>query len=154
VTITGDTVSGSTFGVSGLPALPFTIAAGQTQQFSVTFSPAAGSPGAAAGSISFTSGINNVSQSFSGTGTPNVLLSWGASTTPNVTYNVYRCTTSASACVQTSPSNFTQIATGITVLTYTDLSAADAVTYYYAVTAVDSSSNESTFSTVASATTP
>lgn len=95
-----------------------------------------------------------MSQSFSGTGAPNVLLSWGASTTPNVTYNVYRCSTSASACVQSSPSNFTRIATGISVLTYTDLSVTDAVTYYYAVTAVDTNNNESTFSTVASATTP
>jgi len=108
--------------VEDLPALPFTIAAGQTQPFSVRFSPVAGSSGARAGSISFTSGINNVSQSFSGTGSPDVLLSWGASTTPSVTYNVYRCSTSASACVQSSPSNFTRIATGISGLTYTDLS--------------------------------
>ena len=69
-------------------------------------------------------------------------------------YNVCRCSTSASACVQSSPYNFTRIAAGITGLTYTDLSVTDAVTYYYAVTAVDTSNNESTFSTVASAITP
>jgi hypothetical protein len=152
ITITGVTPSDSRFAVS--PAAPFTIPAGQSQQFSVTFSPADGSPGFVAGSIVFTSAINNVTQAVSGTGTPNVAISWAASTTPNVTYKVYRCNISASACVQTSPSNFTLISSGITGLTYSDISVASGQTYYYALTAVDSSNNESVFSDIASAAIP
>jgi hypothetical protein len=71
-----------------------------------------------------------------------------------VTYSVYRCSTSATACVQTSPANFARIATGVTVLTYADASVASGQTYYYAVTAVDSSNTESTFSSVVSAVIP
>jgi fibronectin type 3 domain-containing protein len=97
-----------------------------------------------------------VTQSFSGTGTPNVLLSWTASPTPNVSYNVYRCTISATACVQSSPANFTRIASALAALTYTDLdpSLTAGQTYYYAVTAMDATNNESTFSQVASAIIP
>jgi fibronectin type 3 domain-containing protein len=101
----------------------------------VTFSPASGSPGTVGSSASFTTGINSVTQAFSGTGARNVLLTWGASTTSGVTYNVYRC----SGTCASYPTGFTQIATGISVLTYTDADSALASgqTYVYAVTAVD-----------------
>ncbi|MBV9146090.1 MAG: choice-of-anchor D domain-containing protein, partial [Acidobacteria bacterium] len=154
VTINSANPSGAAFSISGLPALPFTIAAGQSLQYSVTFAPPAGSPGPAGGSIAFTSTANSVTQAFSGTGAPNVLLSWNASPTSGVTYNVYRCTTSASACVQSAPANWgSPVATGITVLSFVDLQVTSGQTYYYVVTAANSS-GESTMSNVASAPVP
>jgi hypothetical protein len=148
ITITGINLAGTEFSVSGLPAVPFTILSGQSQPYTVTFAPASGSPGAAAGSISFSSSINNLTQTFSGTGTSNVLLTWTASTSPNVTYNVYRCTISAAACVNSSPANFTQIASGNTTMTYADFSVASGQTYYYALTAVDVNNVEGVLSNV------
>lgn len=125
---------GSAFSVSGLPAFPFTINAGSSQTFNVTFAPAAGSPGLASGTITFMTGANNVAQTVSGTGARNVLLTWGASSTSGVTYNVYRCSGTCTSAL----TNFNQIATGIGALTYTDADAAlvSGQTYVYAVTAV------------------
>ena len=153
VTVTSDAIAqsgggGNAFSITGLPAVPFTIAAGQSVQASVTFAPAPGAPGAAAGSISFASSANTVAPSFSGAGESNVQLSWIASTTPNVTYNVYRCSTSATACVQSQPDNFAIIANSIGTLAYTDSGLTSGQTYYYALTAVDSGNVESVLSTV------
>ena len=67
----------------------------------------------------------NLATSVSGT---NVTLTWGASTTSGVTYNVYRSSTSG-----TETSN-APIATGITTTSYVDGSVAPG-TYYYEVTA-------------------
>ena len=141
---------GSAFSVTGLPAMPFTLAAGLTAQASVSFAPAAGSPGAASGTLTFSSNINGPALTLGGTGTSNVSLTWSASTTPNVTYNVYRCSISAAACVQGQPSNFTVVAGGVGALTYTDASVSSGQTYYYALTAVDSTGAEGTLSGVSS----
>jgi hypothetical protein len=66
-----------------------------------------------------------------GTGTisHSVSLNWAASTTPNVTYNVYRSNTSGSYS--------TPLATLIGGTTYTDNNVASGQTYYYVVTAVN-----------------
>jgi hypothetical protein len=64
-------------------------------------------------------------------------LSWTASTTPNVTYNVYRAT--ASAGPFTTPLNTTPV----TGTTYTDTTVTAGLTYYYEVTAVDPNNNQS-----------
>ena len=74
-----------------------------------------------------------------------VSLSWTASTTPNVTYNVYRTTTSG---VYSGP----LVSTG-TATIYTDFAVAAGQTYYYVVTA-DNSSGESAYSTPSQATVP
>ena len=158
VTISSDTIvqnggGGSAFSITGPSSLPFTISAGQSVPVNVTFAPAVGSPGTAAGSVSFASSVNSVSPAFSGTGTPNVLLAWTASTTPNVTYDVYRCSTSATACIQSEPGSFTRIATNIGALIYTDWSVSSGQTYYYCVTALDTSGVESSLSTVSNAAT-
>lgn len=145
---------GNAFSLTGLPSVPFTISPGQTVQVSVVFAPAAGSPGTAAGSISFASNINGATPSFAGTGMPNVLLTWGASTTQNVTYNVYRCAISAAVCTQNQPSNFTEIANRSGNLSYVDSAVTSGQTYYYAITAVDVNGIESVFSTIANATVP
>jgi hypothetical protein len=66
----------------------------------------------------------------SSAGTHSVVLTWNASITPNVTYNVYRSTVSG---MYSSP-----IAWFVTDLTYTDVvSAFGPDRYYYVVTAVD-----------------
>lgn len=150
VTVTSATQTGSFFSVTGLPSVPFVILAGQSVQYTVAFAPQAGSPGPASGSLSFASSANSVSQTFSGTATSNVVLSWSSSTSPNVTYNVYRCSVSAVACIQSQPANFSQIATAVSNLGYVDGQVASGQTYYYAVTAVDTSLNESVLSGVSS----
>ena len=154
VTVTSDAIAqsgggGNAFSIS-LPAVPFTISAGQSVQASVKFAPAAGSPGTAAGSVSFVSNVNTVTPAVSGTGTSDVLLSWIASTAPNVTYNVYRCSTSAVACVQSLPGNFARVANNIGSLAYIDSGVTSGQTYYYALTAVDSNNVEGGLSTVTS----
>jgi hypothetical protein len=139
---------GSAFSITNLPGMPFSIAAGQTAQFDVSFAPASGSPGTAAGTLTFGTSANSPSETLSGTGQSNVLLTWSASTAPNVTYNVYRCSISAAACVQSQPSNFTIVTSGISSLTYDDSAVSSGQTYYYALSAVDSSFNEGSLSAV------
>ena len=153
VTLTSDNIAqngggGTAFSITGLSALPLTIAAGQSMQASVTFAPASGSPGPVAGTATFATSVNSVTSTLSGTGDANVGVGWSASTTPSVTYNVYRCSTSAAACVQTQPGNFSQIATGVGGLAYTDSTVSSGQTYYYALTAVDTTGAESVLSTV------
>jgi fibronectin type 3 domain-containing protein len=77
-----------------------------------------------------------------------VSLSWTASTSSTAAgYNVYR------ASALDGP--FTKLtATPITGTTYTDNTAQASSTYYYAVTAVDASSNESAYSAAAQSVVP
>jgi cellulose 1,4-beta-cellobiosidase len=75
-------------------------------------------------------------------------LSWTASTTPSVTYNVYRAT--ASTGPFTTPLN----SSPITGTTYTDTAVTAGQTYYYVVTAVASSGTQSADSNTAQATIP
>lgn len=65
-------------------------------------------------------------------------LSWTASTTPNVTYNVYRAT--ASTGPFTTPLN----SSAISGTTFKDTSVQAGQTYYYVVTAVASTGSAST----------
>jgi hypothetical protein len=65
------------------------------------------------------------------------ILSWTASTTPNVTYNVYRA--SASTGPFTTPVN----SSPISGTTFTDASVQAGQTYYYVATAVDMNGNQS-----------
>jgi fibronectin type 3 domain-containing protein len=95
--------------------------------------------------------MNSAGSAVSGTGASNVRLAWAASTTPGVTYDVYRCSISAPACVSNQPGNFSQIAKGVTGLSYTDSTVSSGQTYYYAVTAVDTSNTESGLSAVSMA---
>src|SRR5262249_35295978 len=143
---------GSAFSVAGLPAMPFTLGAGQTAQARVTFAPSTGAPGTAAGTVTFVSNMNSAASTISGTGASNVGLAWTASTTPGVTYNVYRCSVSLAACVPSQPANFSQIAQGVAGLSYTDSAISSGQTYYYALTAVDASNAESVLSAVSTAT--
>lgn len=74
-----------------------------------------------------------------------VTLTWTASTTSNVTYNVYRTTTSG---VYSTP-----LASAGAATSFTDYTVVAGQTYYYAITAV-SGASESAYSTPAQATVP
>ncbi|MFO8006838.1 MAG: PA14 domain-containing protein, partial [Candidatus Brocadiia bacterium] len=74
-----------------------------------------------------------------------VSLNWDDNTEGDLdSYNVYRDTASGGP--------YTQIATGVATSDYTDTGVTNDTTYYYVVTAVDTSSNESGYSNEASAT--
>jgi hypothetical protein len=77
-----------------------------------------------------------------------VTLNWTASTSSNVTgYNIYRATVSGGPYTKLT-------ATPVSATTYTDTAVQAGQTYYYVATAVDSSSNESTYSNEAQAVIP
>jgi hypothetical protein len=140
VTVSSVSVGSSEFVVSGL-AFPVTIAAGQSANFTVTFTPQ--SSGLASVSASFTSNASNSSASatFTGTGVAapvhSVNLSWNASSSPNIAgYNIYRSSGSGG--------NYVQINSVLNATTtYMDSSVVDGQTYFYETTAVNSSNEES-----------
>ena len=75
-------------------------------------------------------------------------LSWTASTSSGVAgYNVYRSTTSGGPYTKMNPSP-------IAIVTYTDTAVSAGLTYYYVLTSVDVSGNESAYSTQASGVIP
>ena len=150
VTISSVTSSNPEFALTGL-SLPLTLAAGQSASLTVTFTPQA--TGVASGTITFASNASNVSMSetLTGTGTPvpphSVSLSWTASTSTVAGYNVYRGTQSGGPYVvlNSAPNAGT---------TYTDAAVQAGGTYYYVVTAVDASGNQSAYSNQAQAVIP
>jgi len=143
-------VTGTGFSASGVSAGQM-IGAGQSGTLAVQFAP--GSAVSVSGNVTITSNATNspISISLSGTGTQSVAhsvaLSWTASTSSVVGYNVYRSTTSGGPYTLITSS-------AITGTTFTDNAAQAGVTYFYVVTAVDSSGNESVNSNEASATVP
>ena len=76
-----------------------------------------------------------------------VCSTWTASTTPSVTYNIWRSTTTGGPYVQI---NTVPIAN----LFFLDSTAAVSTTYFYVATAVDASGDQSAYSNEASVTTP
>jgi hypothetical protein len=151
VTVTSANSSNSEFTLSGL-SFPITIQAGNSASFAVTFTPQA--TGSASGTLTFASNASSgpTVQSLTGTGTAppvhSVVLSWSASTSPNIaSYKVYRSTTSGGS--------YTPIGSvPAPTTTYTDNGVADGQTYYYVTTAVNSSNEESTYSDQATAVIP
>ena len=76
-----------------------------------------------------------------------VTLTWTASTTPNVSYNIYRSTTSGGT--------YTKIGSvGVGVVTFTDTTSLAGQTYFYKTRAVDATSTESADSNVVQAPVP
>ena len=151
VTVSSGTVNGSAFSLSGIN-FPVTIPAGQQVQFTVKFTPSGN--GVASGSITFRSDASNspTVESLTGTGVPpaqhSVSLSWNASTSQNVTgYNIYRGVKSGGPYSKINP-----VLNASTV--YTDTTVVDGQTYYYVVTAVNSSNQESGYSNQAQAVIP
>ena len=150
VTISSVSSTNSEFTLSGL-SLPVTLNAGQSANFTLTFAPQSG--GSASGTITFASNATNtpVAASVSGTGTPppqhSVSLSWVASTSTVAGYNVYRGSQSGGPYIAVNSSP--DASTG-----YTDNSVQAGQTYFYVVTAVDGSGNESVYSNQAQAVVP
>ncbi|MBZ5501221.1 MAG: choice-of-anchor D domain-containing protein [Acidobacteriia bacterium] len=154
LTITNVVTSGTGFSISGL-SVPLTVGVGQSHSFTASFQPA--SAGSASGSIAFTnnatSGAYLVNMSGTGAAAPSpsphsVALSWTASTSSGVTgYNVYRSPVSGGPYAMVSPSR-------VAATQYTDSTVQSAQTYYYVITAVDSSNAESAYSNEASAAIP
>jgi len=141
VIVSSASSSNSQFSISGA-SFPLTIAAGQNTTIDAVFSPS--QSGASSGTVTFASTASNsqISESLTGTGvTPQytVSLSWSASTSSGVTgYNVYR---------GTAVGSYSKInATLDSTTTYSDSTAVSGVTYYYAATAVNSSGQESAYS--------
>jgi phosphatidylinositol-3-phosphatase len=142
----------SGFAASGL-TLPLTIAAAQSASFSVTFAPTVS--GSVSGSLTLTSNASNptTTVALGGTGTVptvahSVALSWSESAPTGVSgYNVYRGTQSGGpyTIITTSPDSG---------MTYTDSSVSAGATYYYVVTAMNTTGVESGYSASATATVP
>jgi fibronectin type 3 domain-containing protein len=150
VTVTSGTSNSAEFTLSGI-SFPVTINAGQSTQFTVTFTPQ--SSGAASGTITFVSNATNspTVQSESGTGIAppphSVDLTWNASTSVVVGYNVYRGTTSGGPYSKINSS-----LDGSTA--YTDSTVQAGQTYYFVTTAVDSTGAESVYSNQVTAVIP
>jgi hypothetical protein len=150
VTITSGTTGTPEFALSGI-SFPLTIAAGQSASFTLTFTPQAS--GTASDSASFSSNASNTTaaQSLTGTGAAavqhQVALSWSASTSSVVGYNVYRGTAAS------GPYSKINSATDASTV-YTDTSVSAGQSYYYLTTAVDSEGVESTYSNEVTATIP
>lgn len=141
VTVSSASSTNSHFTIPGA-SFPLTVNAGTTVQVDVAFDPA--STGTSTGTLTFASNATNgqSSESLTGVGiTPeySVSLSWVPSTSPVAGYNVYR---------GTSIGNYTRINSSLDASTaYTDSSVVSGTTYYYAATAVNSSGEESAYST-------
>ncbi len=142
VTISAGSVTGAGFSASGL-TFPMTVAAGASVPFTINFAPTAA--GAVSGSVSVTSNTPNSPTliAVSGTGTAavvhSVTLSWVASTSTVVGYNVYR------GSISGGPYTMLNSTPGA-ALTYTDMAVTAGQTYFYVVTAVDANRNESVVS--------
>lgn len=145
ITISGVTETGAGFGMSGVSS-GMTLPPDQTATLTVTFTP--GTSESASGSVSVSSNATNSPMVISLTGSSyQVALSWTASLSPDISsYNVYR---------GTAPGSYTRInQSAITTTQYSDTTVATNVTYYYAVTAVDSNGAESAMSSPATASIP
>jgi Abnormal spindle-like microcephaly-assoc'd, ASPM-SPD-2-Hydin len=148
VTISGVTSSGAGFSASGV-SNGLTLQPNQTATLTVTFDPMSTGTVPSA-SVTVTSNAGGLLISLSGTGVQSsVLLSWVASTSSDVTgYYAYRSTTPGSGYVKLNPSS------PVAGEQYTDTTVQAGQTYYYVVTAVDSSDVESAYSTAATAVIP
>ncbi|HEV2245594.1 MAG TPA: Ig and FN3 domain-containing protein [Terriglobia bacterium] len=150
VTISSVVVSGAGFNASGGIA-GLILSPGQAAPLSVTFAPAAA--GSALGSVTVKSNATNspITIALTGTGVAqahSVNLSWTASTSSVIGYNVYSSRVSGGPYVKL---NSTPMAT----TSYTDATVQSGQTYYYVTTAVASGGGtESGFSAEASAVIP
>ncbi len=148
VTISGVSAVGAGFSASGI-SNGLTLQPNQTATLTVTFDPTTLGTVSGAG-VTITSNAGGLLIPLSGAGVqPSVTLTWSASVSPDVTgYYAYRSTTLGSGYVKLNPN------TPASTLQYNDTSVEGGTTYYYVVTAVDSSDVESTYSTPATANVP
>jgi len=140
LTISQVGITGAGFGISG-GFVGATIAAGQTAEMNVVFAPTA--TGSVTGKVTIASNATNSPNSVSVAGTGvsgtshSVTLNWAASSSSGVVgYYVYRSTTSGSSYSRINSS-------ALSAVKYTDGTVSSGKTYYYVVTAVNSSGTES-----------
>ena len=150
VTVSSAAWNGQGYSVSGI-TFPVSVPAGQSVSYTVSFTPQAA--GSVTGTISFLSDASNSpsTETLTGTGeqasSHTVALSWNASTSTVVGYNVYRGAQSSGP--------YTKLNSSLLGGTnYTDAGVLSGTTYYYVATAVDSSGVESAYSTPAMAVVP
>ena len=149
VTVSGVSVSGPGFNAGGV-SVGQIIGAGQTAILGVTFAPAA--TGSVSGGVTVTSNASNspAKITLSGTGAAVSHLAsivWTASTSAVMGYNVYRSAISGGSYIKLT----TNV---VSATSYSDSSVQAGQTYYYVVTALNSSNVESVFSNQVSATIP
>ena len=150
VTISNVSLSGAGFNASGVSAGTI-LAPGQFVMLNASFTPAAS--GNATGSVTVTSNATNspVNISLSGSGVQvaqnSVVLTWSPSPSSVAGYNIYRSTVSG------GPYSILNSSLNVPT-TFTDSNVQAGQTYYYVVTAVNSSNVESAYSNVVSATIP
>ncbi len=141
VTIAQVMVAGADFNSTGASGM--TLAPGQTTALTSTFAPSAN--GAASGKITVSSNATNspASISLSGMGVTatahTVALSWAPAVTGVTGFRIYVSMVSGGPYVEMGSVPSTTPA-------YTDSSVQSGQTYFYVVTAIDASNNESLYS--------
>jgi len=150
IKVTSAAWNGQGYSLSGI-TFPVTVPAGHSVPFTVTFAPQAA--GNAAGSITFDSDAidSAVGETLTGGGTQgsshSVALTWNASTSQVIGYNIYRRIGSSGS--------YTRLNSSTTPVTsYTDTAVQSGETYDYVTTAVDASNVESAYSNEATASIP
>ena len=150
IQVVSATWNGQGYSLGGI-GFPVTVPAGQSVPFTVTFAPQ--TAGSTPGSIAFNSNATDspTTETLTGNGTQqsqhSVALSWDASTSQVVGYNVYRGVASGGP--------YTKLNTSVDASTaYTDNFVQNGQTYYYVTTAVDSRNVESAYSNQVSASIP
>jgi hypothetical protein len=148
VSISQVTVTGTGFALNGSAPL-VTLSAGQTASFSVTFTPTVGGSATGSASVVSTAANSPLSILLSGSGAlPHfVSLAWSETSSGVTGYNVYSSTQPSGpySRLNTAP---------VSSMAYTDNTVQSGQTYYYCVTALDSSGDESGYSTDVSVTIP
>jgi hypothetical protein len=148
LTVSSVTISGAGYTASGISNGQI-ITPGQVVTLNLTFAPS--STGSITGNVTVTSNASNsptsISLSGSGVLAHTATLSWTASTSTVIGYNVYRGTASGGpyTLVNSSLVSSTQ---------YVDSTALAGQTYYYVATAVASGNVESTYSNQVTAAVP
>ncbi|MGH9703414.1 MAG: choice-of-anchor D domain-containing protein, partial [Candidatus Acidiferrales bacterium] len=138
VTISSAGINAADFSITALTA-PIKLTAGQNMPLTVNFAPNRAER--FSGSLEVASNAPSIGVSLVGTGTeagPHAaVLNWTASTTRTVVgYNVYRGSTAGGPYTKLNSSS-------VADLTFTDSTVVPGQTYFYVLTAVDSSGIES-----------
>ena len=153
VTLSNVSINGAGFSGSGISSGQ-TLTPGQAATLNVTFAPAAsGSVSGAGITVTSNASDSTLTVGLNGTGATttaasSVTLSWSDSASNLAGYDVYR--SSSSSGPFTTPLNSSPVNTA----QYVDSNVVAGQTYYYVVTAVNSSNEQSTDSNVATATIP
>jgi hypothetical protein len=140
LSISGLTITGANAGdFAGIAdTCGSSLAAGGKCTIGVTFTPSVAAAEAATLSITDNASGSPQMATLTGTGSPDVILSWGVSPSSGIVgYNVYRGTTSGGE--SSTPLN----STPINGTSYVDTNVTAGMTYYYVVTSVGSNGAQS-----------